>query len=566
MTRGDRLLDTLDLAVGLGAADAEIADADAAGSDAWSLALSAFDASWGQRHERAVDLAAAALRALPEPWTDDPEAAVLACASAALAAAGVGIPGGWTSQTPGATPTGDPIIDALPLLPRLDAGPTGAFARFALAEAALACARLELAAVVADTIVPTRFPDRAGGAHPFGAIVDVMLARVAAFHGRIDEAGATIGAVEPTGVVAVDSLVLATASLVGGNAADPRSVADVADVLERSAPPSPPSRLATGPLLLVAFGLVALGEVRRAAGLALRTIAGPRELMLVDRALAIEIALAAAVLDADADAAQSWVAILEPFAGDAIVASTVARMRSRVALLVGDTDSAIAFADESVTIARAEGRAIEAAEGEIVAARARIAAGRMGEAGRRLSAAAADGDRVGHRSVRRSAVATLRIAGRRLPPAPGSGGAGLSARELEVLDLLLRGLGNAEIASQLHLSPHTVRVHVSRVLAAHGAPTRFALVAGVAARRSLDGGGGPAVELESLTARQRDVVIELITGASNPEIAGRLGIAVRTVEKHLGAVMHAWSVGSRSEVVALAAGADRRESAPDRRE
>lgn len=41
----------------------------------------------------------------------------------------------------------------------------------------------------------------------------------------------------------------------------------------------------------------------------------------------------------------------------------------------------------------------------------------------------------------------------------------LSPREAQVLDLMARGLGNREIATELDISPHTVRTHVAAVLA-----------------------------------------------------------------------------------------------------
>jgi DNA-binding NarL/FixJ family response regulator len=53
-------------------------------------------------------------------------------------------------------------------------------------------------------------------------------------------------------------------------------------------------------------------------------------------------------------------------------------------------------------------------------------------------------------------------------PAPTSGVppalAGLTARELDVLRQVARGLTNAEIAGELYLSPATVKTHVARVL------------------------------------------------------------------------------------------------------
>lgn len=523
-------------------------------TDPWSLGLAAFATGWRLDHDRTAALADLGFARLPARWGDDPEATVLVCAVRALASAGLGVPRGWCEVSPGTTPTGDPIADAVELLDRLGQGRAAGFARYALAEAALACARVDLAV----RIVAGGGEDAAPSAppHPYDAVEQVLRARVAAFNGRIADAEAVLASVERSGVARIDRLVDATRVLVDGNAAKSGLVHSLAAQLQEPVATAPSDRIDLGASLLIAFGLIAIGEVRRSAGIALAVITAGPPPMLVDRVLALELALAAALLDHDLDAAQSWAAAAEPFADDAIADSTVARMRCRVALLAGDPTAAIAFADAAVDRARANGRVIELAEGEILAARARIAAGRPGEAGRRLSEAVAVGERDGHRSVRRSATAELRMVGRRLPPARGSGDDALSAREREVRDLLLAGHGNADIAARLHLSPHTVRVHVSRVLAAHGVPTRFALVADAAARSVGEAGLVlDAERLGELTARQREVLEQLVGGASNAEIAGRLGIAVRTVEKHLGGVMQRWGAGGRAEIVAIAVGA-----------
>lgn len=54
---------------------------------------------------------------------------------------------------------------------------------------------------------------------------------------------------------------------------------------------------------------------------------------------------------------------------------------------------------------------------------------------------------------------------------------GISARELTVLQLLAAGHANKEIAARLHLSPHTVKTHVARLLEKLGARRRTDAIA-----------------------------------------------------------------------------------------
>ncbi len=64
------------------------------------------------------------------------------------------------------------------------------------------------------------------------------------------------------------------------------------------------------------------------------------------------------------------------------------------------------------------------------------------------------------------------------PPAPFDGNPkalaalGLSERELEVLQELAAGHANKEIAARVHVSPNTVKTHVSRVFEKLGAKRR----------------------------------------------------------------------------------------------
>jgi DNA-binding NarL/FixJ family response regulator len=66
-------------------------------------------------------------------------------------------------------------------------------------------------------------------------------------------------------------------------------------------------------------------------------------------------------------------------------------------------------------------------------------------------------------SVTRRLIAHFAAQSRRLTPTPSL--ATLTEREREILKLLARALSNADIGATLHISEHTVRTHVTRVLA-----------------------------------------------------------------------------------------------------
>ncbi|SDH09985.1 DNA-binding response regulator, NarL/FixJ family, contains REC and HTH domains [Pseudomonas flavescens] len=70
------------------------------------------------------------------------------------------------------------------------------------------------------------------------------------------------------------------------------------------------------------------------------------------------------------------------------------------------------------------------------------------------------------------------------PPAAAEYFTALTARQLEVLQLIIEGLSNKEIAQALRISPFTVRIHVSALLSALNVSTRAAAAA-VGARHGL---------------------------------------------------------------------------------
>jgi DNA-binding CsgD family transcriptional regulator/tetratricopeptide (TPR) repeat protein len=83
---------------------------------------------------------------------------------------------------------------------------------------------------------------------------------------------------------------------------------------------------------------------------------------------------------------------------------------------------------------------------------------------------------LGARPAARWLTDRRRAAGRAVPRGPNAStrgnAAGLTGREVEILQLVAQGLRNPQIAERLHLSPKTVSHHVSHVLAKLGAGTR----------------------------------------------------------------------------------------------
>ncbi|WP_375383970.1 LuxR C-terminal-related transcriptional regulator [uncultured Microbacterium sp.] len=515
---------------------------DAPAGDAFAHAVLSVRLSSTGRHERGAEHAARALQ-----LAEDADALGAARAAAGLAFAGW--PGAHADPAlrdplTGADPVSAARAETIAMSPHLAPILTAL-----QAEAALASGRVRLGAELVADAGPV--PDILFGRpdHPFLTFWRLLVARIQAFLGEISLAATLVDdAIQRAPSPQTRRFAQACAALVGGNA-DRRAITR-AFVSEISAEPlDPDDVLGRGSLILAAYGAVALGDTREAARLAL--IAGGDEalshLRIIDRALALEMLVAAAADDQDLDSAECWLDHASRLAEHPIAAPAVARSDARVALLAGDADRALTAAERAVVDARSTGRAVEAAEAEILIARARIALDKRGPAARRLADVVATARDHGHLAVQRAAARELRTVGRRLPPAAASGLEGLSEREREVAMLVAAGFSNADLAERLYLSRHTVRIQVSRVLSAFGVATRAEVAAALGSAET-----SATMTAPELTVRQREVVECIVAGMPNREIARHLGVGVSTVEKHVTAVLRRWDVESRAGIVSVA--------------
>jgi len=511
----------------------------ATSADPWLLSLRCFAESLAQDFR-----ASAASAALALSLARDDESVAFARIASAWA-----MSGGFTHYRDNELRT---AVDYLPLLRGVDRD-RRVFAGYLLAEAALACGQLNVAAEVV-ALVEEESDDFLlgddGSQHPYLPMMRVMRARLAGFQGRVTEALAIVESIRTVQGSAGELLVLATSCLLRGNNAQRQSVRQLADRLQRELG-EPDDYISAGCYILVSYGLIAMSEIPRAAEFVLRAggdadLAG---LNVVDRALGLEMLSVAALAEGDLDAAQAWRLRAEPLLVNPISAPTIERIYSRVALAEGDAAAAAEWAQSAVRHARSQGRAIEAAEGEIVLSRARVALSERGLASAGLEQMAAHAADSGHLAAQKSAARELRAIGRRLRPVPGSGWNGLSDRERDVAMLIAEGFGNQAIAMELHLSEHTVQAHVSRVLAAFGAASRLMVAAQLTGLLPTDPDAEPPAEL---TPRQRMVAAQIANGRTNDAIAIELGVSVKTVEKHVTEILRRWKVASRIGIARLA--------------
>ncbi len=161
------------------------------------------------------------------------------------------------------------------------------------------------------------------------------------------------------------------------------------------------------------------------------------------------------------------------------------RARALVALAHGHAASAAEIASQAASEAAAAGAALEAARATLVAGRALLAA----DHGAGIAALRAAGDAAtscgaprvadeARRELRRAGIRVGRGGARAI--AGGEGLAALSARELQIAELVADGLTNREIGARLFLSGKTVETHLTRVFQKLGLRSRAQVAARIA--------------------------------------------------------------------------------------
>jgi DNA-binding CsgD family transcriptional regulator len=208
------------------------------------------------------------------------------------------------------------------------------------------------------------------------------------------------------------------------------------------------------------------------------------------RTEALDILVCAAANLSDRAAAVSATKELEEtavrLASDPISA-TAAACAGIVALADGDWEAARSDFEDATDLFAQAGMPFEAARAQVDRARAIEAAGRHSAALDIARTAAHSFEQIGAKWEAERADEICRRLGSILQQSEssrtsdsGSALDRLTAREVEVLKLVTRGLSNPDIARHLQLSEHTVHRHISNILNKLDLPTRAAAAAAAA--------------------------------------------------------------------------------------
>ena len=435
---------------------------------------------------------------------------------------------------------------SVPLTPAVEPDTlAGAMALFQLSEAAHLVGRIDRCSAMLDDALSGRVPRRAR--------VWLRLAAVRAllFRGHVARAGEllALAGADARSPQARRSLTCLHAVVAGFSRRVEVVVAE-ASVIRREV--LPPSNYAdSGIALMCALGLAGAGMVA-AAGELLREGGGGPGLPLLPptlRGYAYDVLIEAA-LAADKPELAAWIMVdfdRIDFGTNAQFHAAREAARARIEIASGERGVGEQRAERAARDALGAGIGLVGARAAAVATHAADASGH-GRATRDLLDASSvdlrrwlDGAAQLHATDIGDRRIETELAWERLTQA-----------QRAVARLAAQGLRNQEIADRLVLSRRTVEGHLTAIFDRLRIEDRVDIVRG-SGNRSLD----PAA-LSLLTPRQIDIAREVVAGAGNGAIAERLGIHVKTVEKHVRGLYRALGVTGRAAAVGRLLGPDQR--------
>jgi DNA-binding NarL/FixJ family response regulator len=210
------------------------------------------------------------------------------------------------------------------------------------------------------------------------------------------------------------------------------------------------------------------------AGSRLLIVGGGADLPRVDplgRPAWYELLVRAALADGDHGRAREWAALAEATADDRMPVMAGLATLAKAESAREDNPTAERSARRAMELFGTAGTPIEQGRAALVLARSLAAGGRVTAASKVIMRAAEGFAACGATRLHDDARRRLDELG------STKGQTALSRRELEVTELVSRGLTNRQIAEQLHVTEKTVETHLSRIFTKLGLSSRAALAA-----------------------------------------------------------------------------------------
>ena len=107
----------------------------------------------------------------------------------------------------------------------------------------------------------------------------------------------------------------------------------------------------------------------------------------------------------------------------------------------------------------------------------------------------------------------------------------VTPREQQVLNLLVQGCSNKEIGGQLHISPRTVKQHLSMLFLRAGIREGAKRVK--LARYAHEDESAVMTPCEALNSRENQISILVLEGLTNREIGNIVGTSEQVIKNHL---------------------------------